>query len=354
MPEPMVLKRPALGYQPEHAQTWNPQRYYVDYLLLGLGFSLVTYLAAIRFGGDQAAEVWVMLTSQVHFMISYAFHYAVLRRTLTTPTKQLAFGYTFFPMVILFPMIYYSSWFPRSLASYLMMVYFAVHLVRDEHALYVQRSSGLRRFALDKTLQAHAIFTILALAVLLFGNYAAASSASLEGEDSIFREAPAWIFQGLLLVVFGWGIATACLTRGEELRARGRGVLYSLGVACAILLFNRWLTPRISTSAFNQLLIYYHNIVWYIVGVDRVLHAARAVQLPAASVTATRPLDPFGKFKKSLPHFLGLVLGMNLLFGGLHALSRLEPFQSLEILFRMKYMALWAFPHITMHLYPKK
>ncbi len=347
------MNRIVLELHPDHSEPWNPKKYYVDNLLLGLALAVTTQLLLVHFVGMTGYGVWVMMTSLVHFLISYLFHYNVLQRTLTTRKKQFTFFFTFLPLVVLFPLIYYSDWVPRSLATYLFMVYFLIHLVRDEHFVYVQRSSSFRQFTLNNTLQYHTVFIILALSALLYGNYVHAISPQLERE-SIFRYIPVWTFYAFLLVLTAWGIGSAYFVYGKDMVILGRMMGYTLLVVCSILFFYRVGTPLISVSEFNYLLIYYHNIAWFIFGIERILSTTQKTDTTGNHLRPASPTDPFRKFKQSIPHFLGLILGIYLFLSLLYGLSQLEPFRFLTIMFHMKYMPLWAFPHITMHFYPKK
>jgi len=354
VPQVMVQQQVAVGIQESRTDPWNSQKYYVDNLIIGLTLALVSQLMLTRFVGLQGFYVWVMITSQVHFLISYLFHYSVLRRTLATRAQRLAFLLTFFPMVCLFPVLYYNHSVPRDLVSYLFAVYFIMHLVRDEHVLYVQRSSGLRRFALDRALRANVVFLIVALAALVYSNYSKGISAQVETEIPHFRYAPGWTFYAFLSAVLAVGLAACRWGRRRDPGTLARGATYALLVVAGIFLFNWLLAPRISIFAFNYMIIYYHNISWYIFGIERVLHSSRAAPSAGGGAAAAHGAEPFSRFKKSPAHFMGLVLGAHLALGALYAFSWLVPLRLLDLLFNIKYMALWAFPHITMHFYPKR
>jgi hypothetical protein len=361
--EQITLKTSISSIPGERTFSWNPQKYFVDNVLLSLGITFVSLSLTAKFFGFDSLEVFFMITSQVHFGVSYLFHYNVLRRTLTTRKKKLFFFLTFFPLIVIFPIIYYG-WVPIQYRGFPFMVYFIIHMIRDEHVFYVQRSSDFKHTRLDKKVQAHGIFTILVFIALLYTNYTNGLVPPSEYDRAAFyRDLPSWGFYVLLGVALIWGISSFYRIHQGEEHPFLRRAAYTSGIIGLILLYNQFIVSSISASRFNRIVIFYHYITWYLFGIERVLYyQSQGSELRSQglnSLTRVQPPanyqgDPFGKFKHSPSHFLGLLLLANLFFLALYGLSHLQPFQSLNVLFNVDYIALWSFPHITLHFYPKR
>lgn len=359
----MTLKTSIPSLSVERTFSWSPQKYFVDNVFLSLGITFVSLSLTAKFFGFDSLEAFFMITSHVHFGISYLFHYHVLRRTLTTWKKKLFFFSTFFPLIIMFPIVYYD-WIPLQYRGFPFMVYFIIHMIRDEHVFYVQRSSDFKRTQLNKLVQAHGIFTILIFIAVLYTNYTSGLVPPSEYDLAAFyRNLPPWGFYVLLGVALMWGISSfyrAC--RGEK-SSFLQNVVYIVLIMGLILVYNQFIVNYISAGRFNKTVIFYHYIAWYLFGMERVLYyqsqisdlrSQAANSLTPILPSANYPRDPFWKFKHFPSHFLGLLFLANLFFLALYGLSTLRPFQFLEVLFKVDYIALWSFPHITLHFYPKR
>lgn len=353
MMEQIALKNPAT--LTESDISWNPQKYYVDNLFLSLGIALISMLLINKFFGFYAFSVIFMITSQVHFLISYLFHYNVLKRTLTSQRKKLFFFLSFFPLVIGMTIFYYE-WLPYRFQGLPFMIYFIVHMIRDEHVFYVQRSSNFKYFSLDKKIRTHMIFTILAFIAVLYINYISGITSFLKRQPLNNLGFPTWTINIWLVLVLVGGISALYLVSRREENSFLYSALYTFVIAEFIFLYSKFVAASVPVSRFNMLVIHYHNIVWYLFSIERVLYYQSRVLNSVAP--STSPVgyqgDPLWKFKHSFPHFLGLLLVVNLFFVILYGISRLEPFGFLDIVFNVEYLPLWSFPHITLNFYPKR
>jgi hypothetical protein len=265
--------------------------------------------------------------------------------------------------VITFSVIYYG-WLPVSFRGYPFMVYFMIHMIRDEYVFYVQRGSDFKYTELDTSRRTHMIFSVLACMAVLHAHYLHGLANPSELSAS-YRGLPSWTLYSMLIFILIWGIRSFYQAHRTDKEAFLRNSLYVLGVVSLIFLYYTFLVPRmtVSISRLHTTIIFYHYITWYIFGIERVLYyqSQRIESKPGARTSLsynTPPVpyrgDPFWKFKHSLPHFLGLLLGFNLLLLALYGVSLLEPFQFLDVLFKGEYIALWSFPHITLHFYPRR
>src|SRR2546425_12652598 len=98
-----------IGLEPRSVAPWNPQKYYVDNSLFAFGLTVTTQMAMIRRVGVEGHSTWVMIPSQAHFLISYLFHYNVLRRTFPTPASRAWLLVTFLPPAVLVPVLIYGA-----------------------------------------------------------------------------------------------------------------------------------------------------------------------------------------------------------------------------------------------------
>jgi hypothetical protein len=230
------------------------------------------------------------------------------------------------------------------------MLYFVAHMARDELVFYVQRSSGMRRSALDGDLKSYAVLVAIALGAIVYSSY-----DHDEGDLPSLLPLPRWTLMVFALGILAWGFASAWRLRGRGPGPLRRAVAVGVAALGAVFLFDGTLTTTISNQNFTALLIYYHCVVWNIFTIERVVGAQAAVRTSDGSTLPSRYQgDPLAKFKTSLPCFLALLVGAHVVLTALYVLSWINGLGVLGLLFNMRYMGLWSFPHITLHFYPAK